>query len=110
MNSQNLFTELAGRVRRGEPGAAGHFRREILPQLENMVRWDIRGRSPGPWHDAIRREMQRALSRSHPAADEESLTGVVAQRLCDRMIDNLQAQGRKLYPLPPAAAMQTIAC
>jgi hypothetical protein len=114
MNPQNPFSQLALRVQRGEPSAARRYREEMKPEIECMVRraLDLDGEAVSDWDEKILGEVERVLQRSHGslARDSACLPAVIAERLCDRMIDRLQAQGRARNPAPAFAGRETVLC
>jgi hypothetical protein len=112
MNPQNSFSQLASRVQRGEPSAARRYREEMKPELECMVRRALDQGAVSEWDARILSEVERVLTRSCGSLvrDSECLPGVVADRLCDRAIDRLQAQGRLRNPAPAFAGRETVLC
>jgi len=112
MNTQNPYSQLAVRVQRGEPGAARRYREKMKPELECMVRLALDEGPVSNWDQKILAEVDRVLTRNRGflARDSENLPGMVAERLCDRMIDRLQAEGRARQPAAAFAARETVLC
>jgi hypothetical protein len=112
MNTQNPFSQLALRVQRGEPSAARRYREEMKPEIEGMVRRALDYGAVSDWDQKILGEVERVLARSQGFLERDSdcLPAVVAERLCDRMIDRLQAQGRTRNPAPAFAGRETVLC
>jgi hypothetical protein len=112
MNTQNPYSQLALRVQRGEPSAARRYREEMKPELEDMIRHALDYGVVSARDERILREVEQVLVRSRGSLrrDSDCLPGVVAERLCDRMIDRLQAEGRIRNPAPAFAGRETVLC
>jgi hypothetical protein len=112
MNTQHPYSQLELRVQRGEPAAARRFREEMKPELETMVRQALDQGAVFASDKTILVEIDKVLARNRGILDRDSehLPGVVAERLCDKMIDRLQAQGRASGPAPAFAARETVLC
>jgi hypothetical protein len=111
MDFENPFSQLADDVQRSRPGAARDYRREMKPKLEYWVRRALGAGAVDPWYRKILAEVERVLVRSGGflTRDSDDLPGVVAERLCDRAIDDLQARGRGRHAAP-ACTRETVLC
>jgi hypothetical protein len=91
----NPLPELAWRVRRGEPGAAEEFRREMSLALEGMVRLALRKRACfSPFEEQARAEAGRLQDQSDGQITPDVLVRETASRVCQAMIGRLQVSGR----------------
>jgi hypothetical protein len=91
----NPLAELARRTRSGDPGAAEAFRREMSVALEGMVRLALRKRICfSPFEEYARAEADRLQESSHWQLPDAELALRTAERLCQEMIDRLQAGSR----------------
>ena len=103
---QNPFAQLAVRVRGGEEAAAEQFRQKMTPQLIRMVRRVVHyGPSPSGWEKKIQAETERVLSRSGGLLqpDSDQVINLVANRLCQDMVESLQQQWKTLDTWPARA-------
>src|SRR5262249_32160010 len=91
----NPLQELAWRVRRGEPGAAEEFRREMSLALEGMVRLALRKRACfSPFEEQARAEAARLQDQNDGQLPRNELARQTASRVCQAMIGRLQAGAR----------------
>jgi hypothetical protein len=89
----NPLVELARRARSGDSVAAEEFRREMSLALEGMVRLALRKRICfSPFEEYARAQADRLQERRQLPYDE--LARRTAERVCQDMIDRLQASSR----------------
>ena len=91
----NPLEELARRARSGDPGAAEDFRREMSVALEGMVRLALRKRGCfSPFEEYARAQADRLQESSDGRLPSDELTRQTAGRVCQEMIDRLQARSQ----------------
>jgi hypothetical protein len=84
----------------------------MAPELEEVVRQVLEQGAAGSWQEKILRLTERLLQRGGGRLDRASpeLPGLVADRLCDGMIDDLQAAARACVRPALSALRPTVAC
>jgi hypothetical protein len=101
----NPLTELARRARSGDPAAAEAFRREMSVALEGMVRLALRKRICfSPFEEYARAQADRLQESSGGQLPDDELARRTAGRVCQEMIDRLQAGSRVQDTVPCVAA------
>jgi hypothetical protein len=98
----NPLVDLARRARFGDPVATEDFRREMSMALEGLVRLALRGRVRfSPFQEYARGQADRLQESSDWQLPADELARRTAERVCQEMIDRLQA-GRRVQ--------DTVAC
>lgn len=90
-------------VVRGDPEAAEQLHAAVLPYVRTIVRSALRsGRKsrPADADSDLRRRLRHAakhLARTieHGSASQDAIAGQLARWICDRMVSDLQAEGRR---------------
>ncbi len=91
----NPLVELAWRARSGDRMATEDFRRALGAALEGMVRLALRGRVRfSPFEEYARVQADRLQESSDRQLPADELARRTAERVCQEMIDRLQAGGR----------------
>jgi hypothetical protein len=91
----NPLAELARRARSGDQGATEAFRREMSVALEGMVRLALRKRICfSPFEQYARSKADRLQESSGWQLPSYELARRTAERVCQEMIDRLQAGSR----------------
>jgi hypothetical protein len=91
----NPLVDLARRARSSDPVAAEEFRREMSVTLEGMVRLALRGRVHfSPFDEYARGQADRLQESSDRQLPADELARRTAERVCQEMIDRLQAGSR----------------